>query len=659
MRVLVSLLIALFGAVPQSAAPGEADEILAQLSKIRLDKKQIRSIRDITIRRDVLSITLTRGTIGFLEPVAGKVTGAVFVGSGEVVAIPPGAIEKQQMYKFSGSPILTEPFHSALFRFTDNTYEEILRELALHADDEVPEEDAAQLISLEETIARRSSLLNSRLLVDLLDPRGRPLFLSEIDGDKTGPLNVVFDQQQVEEVAVFKIREAGNAGVVEVWGSFNQRSEARNLEAAAHEDKLPVDLLSYDIDATLSSDNQLVAITTMRFRGKVESQRVLAFDFSRALRISSVSLTPDEPTSFYQHPSADVVIVVLPRPVKAGGELALRFAYSGPANDRRSWYPSQGQQDSAAFNMSFHVPDSVTFAASANGELAGAGFSIGKEKRFADESGAKAITDYYSGILGPYPYPKLTVAEGSQTEPQNWPGLIELPPNADAMKAPLQLAQETARQWFGNKVSPATYHDLWLMEGLTGYLAAMYIGGTSSDPKRLSEILNEARESDGPIWLGQRLANPRAVSGKGMWVLHMLRNLMGEPDFRAMLRDFFDTYQGKSASTWDFRHMAEKHMRTKLDWFFDEWVFGSGIPEYAMDYKIEATGAGFVIEGAIRQVDAPAGFSMPVPLYADDQFLGRVTASEGEGEFRFTLPKKPEQILLDPYSAVLRKRAAQ
>ena len=140
MRVLIGFLIALFAAVPQNAAPGEADEILAQLSKIRLDKKQIRSIRDVTIRRDVLAITLARGTIGFLEPVAGKVTGAVFIGSGEVVAIPPDTVERQQIYKFTGSPILTEPFHSAIFRFTDNTYEEILREISRHAEEEVSEE---------------------------------------------------------------------------------------------------------------------------------------------------------------------------------------------------------------------------------------------------------------------------------------------------------------------------------------------------------------------------------------------------------------------------------------------------------------------------------------------------------------------------------------
>src|SRR5216117_2208121 len=105
MRLLLVLFLASFGSVPQSSVPAEPDGVLAQLSKIRLDKKQLYNVRDITIRRDAFSIALNRGTIAFLEPVLGRVTGAVFLGNGELVAIPPDAIEKQQVYKFTGSPV--------------------------------------------------------------------------------------------------------------------------------------------------------------------------------------------------------------------------------------------------------------------------------------------------------------------------------------------------------------------------------------------------------------------------------------------------------------------------------------------------------------------------------------------------------------------------
>src|SRR5262245_16673341 len=143
MQVAVALFMAVFGLF-QSSPPPDADQVLNQLSKIQIDKKQIRSVRDITIRRDVLTISLNRGVIAFLQPVQGKVTGAVFIGSGEIVAIPPDSIERQQIYKFTGTPILNETFQTAILRFTDNTYEELKKEISQHAEEDVTTSDAAQ-----------------------------------------------------------------------------------------------------------------------------------------------------------------------------------------------------------------------------------------------------------------------------------------------------------------------------------------------------------------------------------------------------------------------------------------------------------------------------------------------------------------------------------
>src|SRR5262245_40777664 len=101
MQLALGLFMAILRAVSQTTPPGDAEDILTQLTKIRLDKSRIQYIRDVTLRRDVLTIALNRGVIAFLEPINGKVTGAVFIGSGEIVAIPPDPIEKQQVYRFT------------------------------------------------------------------------------------------------------------------------------------------------------------------------------------------------------------------------------------------------------------------------------------------------------------------------------------------------------------------------------------------------------------------------------------------------------------------------------------------------------------------------------------------------------------------------------
>ena len=127
-RMVTSLMIAAITAFASLETPAEADAMLAQLSKIRLDKKQIYSVRDITLTRDALSISLNRGALVFTETVEGKVTGAVFLGNGDILAIPPDPAEKQQLFRYTKSALLNEHFETAIFRFTDGTFDEILKQ---------------------------------------------------------------------------------------------------------------------------------------------------------------------------------------------------------------------------------------------------------------------------------------------------------------------------------------------------------------------------------------------------------------------------------------------------------------------------------------------------------------------------------------------------
>jgi hypothetical protein len=138
-RWLVSLV--LLGLPVYQAAQPQTDPTLTQLSKVRLDKSQIYSVRDITINRDVLSISLNRGAIAFTEAIDGRVTGAVFIGSGDILAIPPDPIEKRQLFRYTKSALLSEHFETAIFRFTDGTWEDVLKEYRRHAPDTVDAAD--------------------------------------------------------------------------------------------------------------------------------------------------------------------------------------------------------------------------------------------------------------------------------------------------------------------------------------------------------------------------------------------------------------------------------------------------------------------------------------------------------------------------------------
>ena len=142
-----------------------------------------------------------------------------------------------------------------------------------------------------------------------------------------------------------------------------------------------------------------------------------------------------------------------------------------------------------------------------------------------------------------------------------------------------------------------------------------------------------------------------------MWVMHMLKNVLqankGESAFSGLIEDLRAQFRGKTISTYDFKRLAEKHAGQSLDWFFDDWVFGTGIPEYKLDHKVDPGAGGFVVTGNITQSGVPDVFEMPVPLYADDVLLGNVKVDSDGGEFRFTARSRPQQVRLDPKGTIL------
>ena len=401
------------------------------MSNLRLDKNQIYSIRDVTIRRDVLSVFFNRGAIAFLEPVAGKVTGAVFVGSGEVLAVLPDAVERGQIYKFTESPILNERFSAALLRFTDDTYEEVLEQYRDRAQEEVRAEDLEELLPWDEDLDGRFRFLNLRLLADLLGSTESPFFFAELEGDDLGWFEVTYDERNLEEVVV-RASDTGPApGLSDIWASFNRRDQIRSPEQHAHENPALVDVLSYDIDATLRAGGYLEASALVRLLPRASGQRVLNFNLARTLRLAEVTLN-GEPIMFFQHPiaydgeadqSSDMLITTLPTPTEEGAELTLGFRYAGRVLDRRAqgifyinehrfWYPSVGGRDPALYDMVFHYPgDNVLVATgrrvdereengvrhswwTSGDEISVAGFNYGNFSIESDETGPVPIDVY-------------------------------------------------------------------------------------------------------------------------------------------------------------------------------------------------------------------------------------------------------------------------
>jgi aminopeptidase N len=164
------------------------------------------------------------------------------------------------------------------------------------------------------------------------------------------------------------------------------------------------------------------------------------------------------------------------------------------------------------------------------------------------------------------------------------------------------------------------------------------------------------------------------VYPKGAFVLHMIRMMMydskgggGDTRFSKMMKDFVASNFNKDVSTEDFKFIVEKHITPemdidkngKMDWFFDQWVYGTDVPAYKVEYSVTKSGDKNILNAKITQSGVSDNFVMPVPLYLDfgEGFvsLGTVTMI-GNSTFDLTdipLPKAPKKVTVAALHDVL------
>ncbi len=246
------------------------------------------------------------------------------------------------------------------------------------------------------------------------------------------------------------------------------------------------------------------------------------------------------------------------------------------------------------------------------------------------------------------------------------------------------FASLMALQWWGNTVTPASFHDQWLSNGLASFSASVY--DTEVNNGDYKERWDRAREGllqknqfgvrpndGGPVWMGILNDAPRTPAAsfllnaqKGAFVIQMLRSLMwdahsGDGDFQAMMQDFLARFANSPVATEDFKQVVEKHMKPamdmdgnhRMDWFFDEWIYGSEVPSYRLEYSLKpGDSGGTVIEGKLTQSGVSPSFRMVVPVFGE--FAGKkdrlgVVAMRGNStyEFKLTSAQRPKQVLLN------------
>jgi tetratricopeptide (TPR) repeat protein len=239
------------------------------------------------------------------------------------------------------------------------------------------------------------------------------------------------------------------------------------------------------------------------------------------------------------------------------------------------------------------------------------------------------------------------------------------------------LANAIAHQWWGASVSPATKEDWWITDGFSRYSEAMYVE-SAAGKSGLEEVVKDmsvgALAYDNIPLSSAGNLDPFStefqslVTDKGAMILHMLRWVLGEDKYLKTMREFAETYSGKSATIDDFRTIAEKYYGDQLTWFFSQWLDSTGAPEFKLKYTVYRLGGSHVTEQNPKEKKTPGFritgqisqdldlFRMPVDLRIDtdgqteDKKLEVVGTSS---PFTVETFGRPRRISVDPDHHVL------
>jgi aminopeptidase N len=146
------------------------------------------------------------------------------------------------------------------------------------------------------------------------------------------------------------------------------------------------------------------------------------------------------------------------------------------------------------------------------------------------------------------------------------------------------MAHELAHQWWGIGLACGTWGDFWLNEGIATFMADVWLGeryGAARYEKEIEsahkiyEGLKETGKDHALCYAGkaENEVSGRLPYDKGAWVLHLLRQDVGEEVFWHGFRIYTRTHMGQTVSSKDFQNAMEKAAGRSLGKFFEEWVY--------------------------------------------------------------------------------------
>lgn len=225
------------------------------------------------------------------------------------------------------------------------------------------------------------------------------------------------------------------------------------------------------------------------------------------------------------------------------------------------------------------------------------------------------------------------------------------------------ISHELGHQWFGDMITCADFHHIWLNEGFATWTEAYWLemkeGGSFAAYR--AEMNQAAYYGDGSIYVEDpnnfwEIFDYYLSYQKASWVPHMLRGMLGDEVFFAGLLAYRDSLEFSSATTEEFRDIFEEVSGRDLDNFFQQWIYGEGHPQYSVNYTAAEVSGGTQVQVRIEQIQAEPVFDMTLQLKIEHLTGSQINSVENNQRvqwYSFFVPGSVTGLVLDPSDWVL------
>jgi len=300
-------------------------------------------------------------------------------------------------------------------------------------------------------------------------------------------------------------------------------------------------------------------------------------------------------------------------------------------------------------------------------------YAKNREAGFYDfDEPTKKVLEFYSNYVGPYAYEKLaniqtpSVNGGMETSSAIFYGEDLVTGKRDERVRNVVI-HEIAHQWFGNTITETTWDDSWLSEGFATFFTLLFIEDEYGKDEYTKGII-KARKSvydmsvkmpDFSIVSERTAEKEQVTSGltyqKGAWVIHMLRNLMGEKNFKKGIQNYYAKYFNANTTTSEFRAEMEKVSGKDLKLFFKQWLYQPVNPTINANWKYDASTKKLTVQ---LQQTQKFLYNVPVEIGyykkgASTPTILTMNLKDKDQVFSFPLAAAPEKLELDPRTILL------